>query len=226
MAAPPKRIRPMPARALVDGNTLAFSPVQTPVSIKPLPAKVVSTGSQPTSTGNSGSNVLQEPIGHLIQHVKQYDPMLYEALQRVGSQVNSVSNVVNNNLNALPQLFKRTIDIYDTTVGNSIAPMQPVYGSTPGDTQTAILVEAVLTNTIGSDLTLRINNIDSTGTSQVVGLFTIPAATPVGLTLLLNTFMNASMPYNSVLSWDITASDGSTNKYGVATFNLWWQDGG
>jgi hypothetical protein len=230
MAAPTKRIipakvviRPLPAKA-VDAGTALLSGTFAPVlALRPLPSRAVSFNN-PTVSGNSGSNVLTEPVGHLIQHIKQYDPRLYEALQRMGTTQNNFQDQFDN-LATQPQLFKRTIDIFDTTIANSVAPMQPVYGTVPNDMQVVVLVEGVLTNTIASDLTLRINNISNAGATTIeVGEFTIPAATAVGVIVNFTTFINAAMPYGSVLSWDIIASDGSTNKYGVASFSIWWED--
>jgi len=47
---------------------------------------------QRSAGGKSGSAVKAEPAEHLIQHVKQYDPMLYEYLTRLGSKVNNIAN--------------------------------------------------------------------------------------------------------------------------------------
>jgi len=43
--------------------------------------------------GQSGSSVLTEPFDHLIQHIKQYDPMLYEALKRVPSLIQNITDI-------------------------------------------------------------------------------------------------------------------------------------
>src|SRR5258708_1858616 len=45
--------------------------------------------------GKSSDNVRSEPFQHLIQQVKQVDPMLYEALRRIGSNISNISDVVN-----------------------------------------------------------------------------------------------------------------------------------
>lgn len=55
--------------------------------------------------GKSGSPVLREPFEHLIQHVKQSDPMLYEALRKLtndaASNATNIKKIIHNE-GALP----------------------------------------------------------------------------------------------------------------------------
>ncbi len=44
--------------------------------------------------GQSGSPILKEKHEHLFQHIKQTDPMLYEALRRIGGDVNILQTIV------------------------------------------------------------------------------------------------------------------------------------
>jgi hypothetical protein len=57
--------------------------------------------------GKSGSPVLQEPFEHLIQHIKQTDPMLYEALRKLTKglteSTTNLNDVINNNANIVIQ---------------------------------------------------------------------------------------------------------------------------
>lgn len=43
-----------------------------------------------------GSNVKLEPFEHLIQHIKQSDPMLYEALKRQSKYFTQIETTINN----------------------------------------------------------------------------------------------------------------------------------
>jgi len=47
-------------------------------------------------SSTSGSAVLKQPFQHLIQHIKQLDPMLYEALRRLTSDSTDTSSTVND----------------------------------------------------------------------------------------------------------------------------------
>lgn len=115
-----------------------------------------------------------------------------------------------------------TLDLKDTTVGNGIADVVPVHSSTPGDPSTAQRVIGVLKTAITSDLTLRINVVVS-GSPSVVGTFTIPHTTAVNTAVVFTSFTTSALPDLSVLTWDVTASDGAAVSEGVATFVLIWE---
>jgi hypothetical protein len=119
--------------------------------------------------------------------------------------------------------FQRTLLLKDTTIGNDIADHVVVYGSSSGHTSTAARMVAVLRKPISSDLTVRINLYSSTGTFLgVVGTYTIPHATAINTVITSTTFTTSSLPDQSVLTWDVTASDGSTDGGGIASFTLEW----
>lgn len=119
---------------------------------------------------------------------------------------------------ASPKLFQRTLLLKDTTVGNDIADHVTVYG---GGAHTATLVTGTLRKAIAADLTVRINNVSPAGT-VVVGTFTIPSATPVDTPVEFSGFTTWSLPEMSVFTWDVTASDGSKNSAGIASFTIEW----
>jgi hypothetical protein len=114
----------------------------------------------------------------------------------------------------------RTILIKNTAVGNDIADHVTVYGG--GGTCT--LVQGVLRKVITSDLTLRVKLYSSTGTLLgTVGTFTIPSSTAINTVVTYTSFTTATFPDNAVFVWDITASDGSQDKAGVASFTVFWE---
>ena len=123
--------------------------------------------------------------------------------------------------------FQRTILIKDTTVGDDIADHVTVYGQLPEPRQTydILKVTGVLRKEITSDLTLRINVVSKNLTSAVIGTFTIPLATAINTVISFNlkTLITATVPDGGVLTWDITASDGSKDNSGVASFTIEWQ---
>jgi hypothetical protein len=47
-----------------------------------------------SASGKSGSAVLKEPFQHLIQHIKQTDPMLYEALRKLTEFLAAHGNIL------------------------------------------------------------------------------------------------------------------------------------
>ena len=107
----------------------------------------------------------------------------------------------------------------NTAVGNNIADNVTEY---PGAARTVIVVTAALRLAIASDLTIRINAVSPSG-SVVVGSFTIPSATAVATMLQFSTFVTSSLADGSVFTWDVLASDGSTDGDGVASFTVWYQ---
>ena len=120
--------------------------------------------------------------------------------------------------------FQRTLLLKDTTVGNDIADHVAVYGATTGQSSTAKRLLAVLRKAITSDLTVRINLYKSDGTSLgVVGTYTIPHTTAINTPVVSTTFTTSALPDESVLTWDVTASDGSIDGDGIASFTLEWQ---
>ncbi len=110
-----------------------------------------------------------------------------------------------------PQLFFRTIDVNDTAIGNNIAPNVTVMGTGPGTK-----IVGVLRKTITSDLVVRVN----CGGSEL-GTLTIPSATAVK-TPVSTPIKTKKLVENQVLTFDITGSDGSKDRNGVATITVEW----
>jgi len=111
--------------------------------------------------------------------------------------------------------YQRTLLLADLTVGNDVAPYVTGYAA-----GTCVCVTAVLRKTITSDLTVRIKLAGAT-----LGTFTVPHATAVNTVLTFTSF-TASPPtvaLDAVFTWDITASDGSTDVAGIATFTVKWK---
>jgi hypothetical protein len=116
------------------------------------------------------------------------------------------------------ELLQRTLLLKSTTVGNDIADHVTCYG---GGAHTAILVTGTLRKAIAADLTVRINNVSPAGT-VVVGSFTIPSATAVDTPVKFTSFTTSALPDLSVFTWDVTASDGSADPAGIASFTIEW----
>ena len=114
----------------------------------------------------------------------------------------------------------RTLLIRNTAVGNDIADHLTCMG--PSANHTVTLVRGVLRKTITADLSVRINSTTA-GVTSVVGIFTIPATTPTDTPVdYTSGFTTSSLPDASSFSWDITASDGSTDPAGIASFTIIW----
>lgn len=110
-------------------------------------------------------------------------------------------------------VFQRTLLLKDTTVGNDIADHVTVYE--PG---TATQMVGVLRKEITSALAVRVNK---NGTPLIT--MGIPAATTVDTPVTSAAFTSTAMAEGDVLTWDVTASDGSTDAAGVASFTLEWK---
>lgn len=111
--------------------------------------------------------------------------------------------------------FQRTLLLKDTAVGNDIADHVTVWGAAG----TISLVVGVLRKAITADLTVRVK-IDGV----TLGSFTIPLATAVDTPVEFTTFAGATaVTLEQVFSWDVTASDGSLDGAGVASFTVIWE---
>lgn len=111
--------------------------------------------------------------------------------------------------------FQRTLLLKDVAIGNDIADHVPVWGAAGTITK----VTGVLRKAITSDLTLRIKVAGAT-----LGTFTIPHATAVDTPIDFTTFTGSTaVALDQVFSWDVTASDGSTDAAGVASFTVSWE---
>jgi hypothetical protein len=106
----------------------------------------------------------------------------------------------------------RTLVLKDTAIGDDIADHVTAY--VPG---TARRITGVLRRPAGSDLAIRVNK---NGTEFVV--ITIPAGTAIDTPVEETAFADPAIADGDVFSWDVTASDGSADRAGVATFTLEW----
>lgn len=112
-------------------------------------------------------------------------------------------------------VFQRTLLVKDSTVGDDIADHVTVYE--PG---TAGQFVGVLRKVITDDLTVRVKK---NGTALVT--LTIPAATAIDTPVATTAFTagEEALLEGDVLTWDITESDNSRDRYGVASFTLEWK---
>jgi hypothetical protein len=112
-------------------------------------------------------------------------------------------------------VFQRTLLLKDTIVGNDIADHVTIYE--PG---TATQIVGVLRQTITSPLTVRVKK---EGANLVT--ITIPSSTAIDTPVISTAFVAGQEVFaeGEVLTWDITASDNSQDKYGVASFTLEWK---
>lgn len=104
----------------------------------------------------------------------------------------------------------RTLLIKDTTIGNDIADHVPIFIKSK-----AVRVIGVLRKAITSDLTVRVK----LGGVALITL-TIPHTTAIDAAVTSTAFVNYALADLSVLSWDITASDGSKDANGVASLTV------
>lgn len=106
----------------------------------------------------------------------------------------------------------RTLLLKDTATGDDIADHLTVQESGVGTN-----VKAVLRKAIASDLTVE---VVKNGT--VIATITIPHATAVDHVITVD-IHSVNFVEDDVLSWNITASDGSADIAGVASFTVEWK---
>lgn len=109
-------------------------------------------------------------------------------------------------------VYIRTLLVKNTQVGNDIADHIVIQ-----KTGTASQVVGVLRLAIAADLAININL-----NGALLITCTIPLATSVDTPLTFTSFSSTALTANDVLSFDITASDGSLDVAGVASFTLEW----
>lgn len=112
-------------------------------------------------------------------------------------------------------VFHRTLLLKDTEVGDDIADHTTVYASGTG-----VRIVGVLRKVILSALTVRLKK-----SGTVIITITIPATTAIDTPVEVTAFTTAPQPFvdGQVLTWDVTASDGSTDLNGVAAFTVEWR---
>lgn len=114
----------------------------------------------------------------------------------------------------------RTLLLKDTTVGADIADRVTVR---PARTGLFTRVTATLRKAITSDLTVVIKLRAYPGGAVVLATVTIPSTTAVDDVIEQTTFTNnPAAAAKETLTWDVTASDGSQDAGGVASFTLEW----
>ncbi len=135
-------------------------------------------------------------------------PKIEDASLVLGTSSAQLTGLTNTAV--LGDAFSRTLLVKDSAVGNDIA--DQVNTQAAG---TATSVVAVLRTAISADLTIRIR-LDGV----IFTTMTIPLATTVG-TVISQTTTGAILN-DQAISWDILASDGSTDADGIASFTLEW----
>ena len=116
------------------------------------------------------------------------------------------------------EIFHVTLDVKDATIGNGIADVVPTW---PGGT--AFRVKGVLKVAITSDLTVRVNVVRAGAIAAVLGTFTLLHTTAVLTFINFSAFTSTTVYDDGGFSFDITASDGSKDASGVATFKIYFQ---
>jgi len=109
--------------------------------------------------------------------------------------------------------YVRTLLLKDTAIGNDIADHVPIYQAGSG-----IRVVGVLRKAIAADLSVRVNM-----NGIALTTLTIPQTTAVDTPVVGTVFTSPSFADLAVLSWDVTASDGSTDVAGIASISVTWR---
>lgn len=110
--------------------------------------------------------------------------------------------------------FTRTLLLKDTTEGNDIADHTTVYADGIGTRIVGVLRRAII-----ADLQVRLNK---DGTAIIT--LNIPYLTPIDTPVESSAFTSTPMPFTDgeVLTWDVTNSDGSKDRNGVAALTVEW----
>ncbi len=106
----------------------------------------------------------------------------------------------------------RTLLIYDTTVGNDIAPRLTAQASGK-----PLRVVGVLRAALASDLAVRINL-----NAQELIICTLAAATATAAPVTFTDFALPAIVDGDVFSWDVVAGSGASDAAGVAAFTIQW----
>jgi hypothetical protein len=118
--------------------------------------------------------------------------------------------------------FHRTLLLKDTTVGNDIADHTTIEIA-----GTALRLTGTLRLPITADLTVQcmIAHAGDIAFTELISL-TIASGHPINSPIDGKDFTSTaakSLLYNDVVRWDVIASDGQTDRSGVASFDLIWQ---
>ena len=118
------------------------------------------------------------------------------------------------------QIGRVTFNVNVTTIGTWVQhPVGILFNST------ALRIGAMLRDTITADLVIQLYAGVSGGVpGTLIGTITIPHTTAVGVWVFQTTFSGSTaLAKDQVITWSITASDGSTDPDGVATVFLDYQ---
>jgi hypothetical protein len=201
-----------------------MGPSPTP---QPTPAPTPSAPNQAWSAKTTRRVPLQTPMFEGTQASGTspgFDPTLLGRLSRTWIKFWEQIDQLGGGSGGAVGPFQRTLLVKSTAVADDIADHVTCYGPVPGVVHTVILVTAVLRKAIAADLIIRVNNVSGV-TTNVVGTFTVPMATTVNTVLSFTgaDITTPSCPDLSVFTWDITASDGSSDSAGVCSLTVAWQ---
>lgn len=110
--------------------------------------------------------------------------------------------------------YQRTLLVKDTTVAANCADNVTIYIAGTAARLTGVLRKAIAS---ALSITVRLNG------DPLISA-TIPSTTAIDVVLTFVGFTTnpQPLPQEGVLSWDITASDGSKDPAGIAAFSLLW----
>ena len=156
----------------------------------------------------AGDNLLRDPGRRLT---RTWYIFFQQLARRIRLNSDSIKEIEAPAPGAGP--FVRTLVLKDTTVGDDIADHVPAYKA-----GTAARVVGVLRKPVTADLKVRIKKNGS-----IFVLITIAASTPVDTPVEQIFFTGGTaIADKDVFSFDVTASDGSKDIAGIATFTLEW----
>ncbi len=173
-------------------------------------AKPTPNGPNPPATGPKRQQVPQQSVPVLAGKTDLFSREWWLYFHEVYAGLGKLQDKATEQPAGGGGPYIRTLLVKDTTVGNDIADNVPIFIASK-----AVRMLGVLRKTIASDLTIRVN---LNGTA--ITTFTIPHTTPIRTSVVGTTFVSSTLPDKAVLSWDITASDGSADVNGVASFTV------
>jgi hypothetical protein len=111
---------------------------------------------------------------------------------------------------------ERTSLLQSLAVASDVAPHVVAY---PGGTLSSVV--GTLRKAIAADLVVNLNVVTAS-TSTLLGTFTIPSSTAINTPIVFTSFAFSAIGDYDVLSWDVTASDGSSDVNGVVSYSAYW----
>ena len=115
--------------------------------------------------------------------------------------------------------YHRTLLLKNSTVGDNIADVTPVYVA-----GAAVRMIGVLRKAITADLTVRVRykTVDDATIHDLVTI-TIPSDTAINTPVSETGFLATALADLVIFLWDVTESDGQQDAGGVASFTLQWE---